>query len=242
MTFGQKLKQYRGQLNITQKELAEKMNVTFQTISKWESDINEPDFATVRKLAKILNCTIEDLLSDSDEKVEAVVENPKEEKNIEEIENSIEPLPAKKEKGLFHKITNRNDKKPLIWAIVLGIIASIIGIAISVTQRESMGIGLAIALPFIMGYCVLSVIYCIFTGSYISGVFVGVATWSIKFPGLIWQFSLGGFMWLIAMKILFAVIGFFIGILVFFLALGLSTVLSVFSFVPVLIYNKKHYY
>ena len=43
MTFGQKIKPLRTKSNLTQKELAEKMNVTFQTISKWESDTNEPD-------------------------------------------------------------------------------------------------------------------------------------------------------------------------------------------------------
>ena len=44
MTFGQKLKKLRTEKNLTQKDLADQLHVTFQTVSKWESDINEPDF------------------------------------------------------------------------------------------------------------------------------------------------------------------------------------------------------
>lgn len=53
--------------------------------------------------------------------------------------------------------------------------------------------------------------------------------------------DLEGFMWLIAMKILFFVLGVLFGVFVFLLALSLSALLSFFSFVPLLIYNKTHY-
>ena len=36
---------------------------------------------------------------------------------------------------------------------------------------------------------------------------------SIRFPGLIWEFSFDGFLWLIGMKILFAVVGFLFGVI-----------------------------
>jgi len=68
-----------------------------------------------------------------------------------------------------------------------------------------------------------------------------VASWSIRFPGLIFTWDLEGFMWLIAMKILFFVLGILIGVGVFLLALSLSALLSFFSFIPILIYNKTHY-
>lgn len=62
MTFGQKLKQLRTSKFLTQKDLAEKLNVSFQTISKWESGINEPDLATLKEIANILECSFEELL------------------------------------------------------------------------------------------------------------------------------------------------------------------------------------
>ena len=54
MTFGQKIKKLRTESNLTQKDLADKMNVTFQTVSKWENDTNEPDITNIKELAKFL--------------------------------------------------------------------------------------------------------------------------------------------------------------------------------------------
>ena len=70
MTFGQKLKKLRTEKNLTQKDLADQLHVTFQTVSKWESDINEPDFSTLKEIAKLLDCTIEYLFSEDEQPVE----------------------------------------------------------------------------------------------------------------------------------------------------------------------------
>lgn len=70
MTFGQKLKKLRTEKNLTQKDLADRLHVTFQTVSKWESDINEPDFSTLKEIAKLLDCSIEYLFSEDEQPVE----------------------------------------------------------------------------------------------------------------------------------------------------------------------------
>lgn len=70
MTFGQKLKKLRTEKNLTQKDLADQLHVTFQTVSKWESDINEPDFSTLKEIAKLLDCSIECLFSEDEQPVE----------------------------------------------------------------------------------------------------------------------------------------------------------------------------
>lgn len=54
MTLGQKIKKLRNEKNLTQKELADQIYVTFQTVSKWEKDENEPDVATLRELRNYL--------------------------------------------------------------------------------------------------------------------------------------------------------------------------------------------
>ena len=43
MTLGQKIKKFRNEKKLTQKDIAEQLNVSFQTVSKWENDENEPD-------------------------------------------------------------------------------------------------------------------------------------------------------------------------------------------------------
>ena len=57
------LKFYRIKSGLTQSELASKLFVTRQSVSKWEQGINEPDIETVKKLSKIFNCTIDDLIN-----------------------------------------------------------------------------------------------------------------------------------------------------------------------------------
>ena len=61
-------------------------------------------------------------------------------------------------------------------------------------------------------------------------VILWMATRSVAFPGLIWEFSLDGFLWLIGMKILFAILGFLAG--VFFAVLGIiiATIISPISY------------
>lgn len=75
MTLGQKIKKLRVEKNLTQKDLADRLYVTFQTVSKWENDENEPDVATLRELAKVFDCSLDYLLSE-DEKVVEVEPEP----------------------------------------------------------------------------------------------------------------------------------------------------------------------
>ena len=49
MTLGQKIKKLRIEKNLTQKDLADRLYVTFQTVSKWENDENEPGVKNEKK-------------------------------------------------------------------------------------------------------------------------------------------------------------------------------------------------
>ena len=64
MKFSEKLQKIRKQNNLSQEALAEKLNMSRQAISKWESGSSYPDMATMINICKILNCTLEDLLDD----------------------------------------------------------------------------------------------------------------------------------------------------------------------------------
>lgn len=52
----------RKKIGFTQKELAEKMNVSDKTISKWENGITEPDNKALVDLSKIFNISVDELL------------------------------------------------------------------------------------------------------------------------------------------------------------------------------------
>lgn len=62
MTIGQKIKQLRENLGISQPELAKKIGVSKGTISFWENDINEPKASYIISLAKYFNVSADFLL------------------------------------------------------------------------------------------------------------------------------------------------------------------------------------
>lgn len=62
-TTGEIISSIRREKGLTQKDLAEKLNVTDKAVSKWERDIALPDINTLPKLADILNITIEELIT-----------------------------------------------------------------------------------------------------------------------------------------------------------------------------------
>lgn len=61
MTMGNRIAQYRKQMNITQDALAQKLGVSNQAVSKWESDQCCPDIALLPQLADIFQITIDQL-------------------------------------------------------------------------------------------------------------------------------------------------------------------------------------
>ena len=53
----------RKELGMTQKDLAEKLNITDKAVSKWERGIACPDTASIPKLAQILGISLEELMN-----------------------------------------------------------------------------------------------------------------------------------------------------------------------------------
>lgn len=61
--FGEKIKKKREESGMTQQSLAEKLYVTRQAVSRWECGARCPDLLTAKKIAKILNVSLDELLS-----------------------------------------------------------------------------------------------------------------------------------------------------------------------------------
>lgn len=61
-TLGKRIVENRKRLKLTQDQLAEKLGVTAQAVSKWENDQSCPDIATLPKLAAIFGISTDDLL------------------------------------------------------------------------------------------------------------------------------------------------------------------------------------
>lgn len=60
--FQENLKTLRKKKGMTQEELAARLNVVRQTISKWEKGLSVPDAELLTKLAEILEVSVSQLL------------------------------------------------------------------------------------------------------------------------------------------------------------------------------------
>ena len=65
VTTGQRIKSVREQAGMTQVELANKLNISYQSIGQWERDIRTPKQSTLTKIAKALGVHLRDLADTS---------------------------------------------------------------------------------------------------------------------------------------------------------------------------------
>lgn len=64
MNFCDKLQKIRKEHNITQEGLADKLNVSRQAVSKWESGVAYPDTEKLIQISKIFNVSLDDLINE----------------------------------------------------------------------------------------------------------------------------------------------------------------------------------
>ena len=64
-SFGKTLAKLRKERKLTQQELADLLNVTRQTISKWETNTTAPDIDTLKRISQVLNVPVDVLLGNS---------------------------------------------------------------------------------------------------------------------------------------------------------------------------------
>ena len=81
MDLGTLIYSKRKEKNMTQEQLAETLNVARQTVSKWETNQSAPDLNSLKKLATVLNFSIDKALgieagedeSEDDDKLEWLI-------------------------------------------------------------------------------------------------------------------------------------------------------------------------
>ncbi len=60
--IAENIRHFREERNLSQAELAERLNVTRQAVSNWECGKTEPDIETLHRISDILEVTIEELI------------------------------------------------------------------------------------------------------------------------------------------------------------------------------------
>lgn len=106
--FGENLKTLRKQKGFSQEELATRLHVVRQTISKWEKNLSVPDADTLIRLAETLEVSVSELLG-------AKIEN----------ENTASDV-AEQLSRINEQLAIKNRRSRRIWKIVAIILAAIV--------------------------------------------------------------------------------------------------------------------
>jgi transcriptional regulator with XRE-family HTH domain len=77
MTFGERLKAERTKKGWTQDELAEKLFVSRQSVSKWENGANYPNIEILIKLSDLFGVTVDELLRSDEQLTRQVIRDSK---------------------------------------------------------------------------------------------------------------------------------------------------------------------
>lgn len=83
-TFGQRFTRLRKEKNFTQEEIALKLNISAQAVSKWENDISMPDISILTSIADIFDITLDELLG-REKKQDVILVNEEDKKDINKM-------------------------------------------------------------------------------------------------------------------------------------------------------------
>lgn len=113
-TIGTRIAQKRKNYGMTQEELANKLGVSSQAVSKWENDVSCPDITLLPNLAQVLDCTVDELLTGKTDEVMLLPTSQR--KPLEELTLRIKVLSSAGDK------VRVNLPMPLVkWALECGV-------------------------------------------------------------------------------------------------------------------------
>lgn len=95
-TIGSRISNRRKELGMTQEDLASKLGVSAQAVSKWENDASCPDISLLPQLVKVLNITTDELLTGKTSKVRVLPEDKR--KSLDELTLRIHVISAEGDK------------------------------------------------------------------------------------------------------------------------------------------------
>lgn len=89
MDIGKKLKESRVKSNLSQDEVAEKLNITRQTLSNWENNKSYPDILYILELSDLYELSLDELIKDDKNMINHIKENASLVKSKEKNKNII---------------------------------------------------------------------------------------------------------------------------------------------------------
>lgn len=267
--IGENIKNYRIEKGMTQKELADKLFVTAQAVSRWENNEVEPSLNTIVILAEIFEVSVDELCGKEKPVVETqvvnnyVYEEPIKQhlavceicnKPIYESDDIVRNHHARNSVKVCCKECHKKDEEALLesrknagksrfvksfWISgIIAVIYLIVAIIICVNNKNISAIFVNLGI----GVSIFTCISCIvLDNNFIGGMIVGIMEWGfVRMPGVIFELSLDGLLWLLTVKLLLWILQITIAIIIGLFAIVLGCTLSIIVYPFALVKNIKH--
>ena len=115
MQIGNVIRKYRKERNMTQEEMAYRLGVTTPAVNKWEKGNTYPDITMLAPIARLLNITLDELLSFREEITEEELKN-----YVQEIDRRLKCEPYEEVFQWAREIIERYPNcKMLIWQLAV---------------------------------------------------------------------------------------------------------------------------
>ena len=123
MKLSDKIMYLRDKYNVSQKTLAKELEVSRQSVYKWEADLSIPELEKIKKIAQIFNVSFEDLLNDE---IDIREKNSEEKIIAEEVMTEMSD----------EKTENNKKQKIIILTVLVTIIATIVVLLIIFLPKD----------------------------------------------------------------------------------------------------------
>lgn len=257
--YGEVIQHLRKSHQMTQEQLGRELNVTYQAVSKWENNLSQPDFETIRRICVLFKITLDEF---NEQVTGAASLRPQvpasqscsvclKEKQPDEL-FSLDPVVCgecnermraeKREIKEFaeHIIDKQEGKKQkkelrgsgrLSGAAIKLIISAAAGIAVFLFSLLSSENGGDYVVSAVLGYWVCSLVFHLSCDSFVRRFMAGSAGHSINMPGIIFSLDFDSILFMLAYKFIIAPLAVILfSIGVFILGCGLGILFSPFCF------------
>jgi transcriptional regulator with XRE-family HTH domain len=127
MKFGDKLIVLRKKNGLSQEELAEKLGVSRQSVSKWESNNTYPETDKIVQICNLFDCSMDDLINDKVTDVEGSLRKNK--NNFNEVWDSLLEF-ITKSINMFSHMKFTTGLKCVIEMFIIAFLLWLVGLAV----------------------------------------------------------------------------------------------------------------